>query len=331
MEVIEVQNGGLFTTVQDMGRYGYQRYGVPVSGAMDQFALRVANLLVGNQEGAASLEITFIGPSLRLLSDAVIAITGGDLDPRANDRPLAMWRAVTVPGGSVLSFGGMRDGVRAYLAIAGGIDLPPVLGSRSTYTRSRIGGVEGRALKVGDRLGVAEESPRDGVEGKDLPHDLVPTYGHTHLLRVVLGPQDDAFTPEGIHTFLSSTYTVTPQSDRTGYRLEGPRVQHKRSADIISDGIPFGAVQVTGDGMPIVLLADRGTTGGYAKIATVISVDIPRLAQAAPGDTIAFRGVTVAAAHRALRQQDAAIMRLRNAPSISFSGRRSPIARPSQK
>ncbi|MBI4201431.1 MAG: biotin-dependent carboxyltransferase [Chloroflexi bacterium] len=321
-EVIDVLEGGLLTTVQDLGRYGYQRYGVPVSGALDQFALRVANILVGNQEGDAGLEITMSGPRLRFLAEAVFANAGGDLDPRLDDRPLPMWRAVAVPEGSVLSFGGMRDGMRAYLAFAGGIDVPLVLGSRSTYTRSRLGGLEGRALKPGDRLASPGDGPLTRAEGRELSREQVPAYGHSHLLRVVLGPQDDAFTQEGTHTFCSSTYTVTPQSDRIGFRLQGPRIQHKKGADIVSDGIPFGAVQVAGDGMPIVLLADRGATGGYTKIATVASVDISRLAQAAPGDTVTFRSVTVAEAQEALSQQEAMIRRLKDAPAIVFARRR---------
>lgn len=322
MNIIELLDGGLLTTVQDMGRYGYQRYGVPVSGAMDLLALRVANILVGNQEGEAGLEITLVGPRLRFLADTVISITGADLAPHLNDEPVSMWQAVAVPRGGTLSFGSFRDGVRAYLAVAGGIDVPRVLGSRSTFTRSRLGGLEGRALRAGDVLSAIGEGPVTRVEGRRLPREQVPIYGHGHRLRVVLGPQDDAFTEEGVQTFLSSTYTVTPQSDRMGYRFQGPRVQHKGGADIVSDGIPFGGVQVTGDGMPIVLLADRGTTGGYTKIATVISADLASVAQALPGDTVSFQSVSVEEAHQALRQQEDLIQRLRDTPPTAFARRR---------
>ena len=322
MDAIEVLDGGFLTTVQDLGRYGYQRYGVPVAGALDQFALRVANVLVGNQEGDAGLEVTLVGPRLRFLTDTVIAITGADLEPRLDDAPVAMWQAIAMPQGGTLSFGGVQDGMRAYLAVAGGIDVPQVLGSRSTYTRSRLGGVEGRALEPGDRLAAFREESATQLEGRKLPRKQVPAYGHSHALRVVLGPQDDAFSQEGLQTFLSAPYTVTPQSDRTGYRHQGPQIQHKGGADIISDGIPFGAVQVTGDGMPILLLADRGTTGGYTKIATIISVDLAEVAQATPGDTMSFQSVTVEAAHQALRQQEDAIQRLRNTPPTVFARRR---------
>ena len=322
MDVIEVQEGGLLTTVQDLGRYGYQRYGVPVAGALDQFALRVANVLVGNQEGNAALEITLAGLRLRFLADTVIAITGADLDPRLDDEPVATWRAVAVPHGGILSFRGVRDGVRAYLAIAGGVDVPQVLGSRSTYTRSRLGGHEGRALMPGDRLSAVGGEPVNHLEGRDLPREQAPSYGNSHIVRVVLGPQDDAFSEVGLQTFISSTYTVTPQSDRVGFRFDGPEIEHKEGADIVSDGIPFGAVQVTGDGRPIILLADRGTTGGYTKIATVISVDLAQVAQAMPGDTMSFRSVTVEEAHQALRQQEDAIQQLKDASPIVFTRRR---------
>lgn len=304
MKAIEIVEPGLLATVQDLGRYGYQRYGVPVSGSMDQFALRAANLLVGNDEGAAGLEITLIGPRLRFLANAVIAVTGADLAPMLDEQSLPMWQAHEVYQGSTLSFAGIRDGVRSYLSIAGGIDVPVVLGSRSTFTRARIGGFDGRALAQGDTLSIREGVPTDLGRKRGMSPSRVPVYGHSHNVRVVLGPQDDAFTPRGMETFLSATYTVTPQSDRVGYRLEGLRIEHVAGADIVSDGIPFGAVQVVGDGMPIILMADRGSTGGYTKIAAVISADLPSLAQAAPGDTIAFQSVTVEEAHLALREQE---------------------------
>jgi antagonist of KipI len=304
MDLIEVLDGGMLTTVQDLGRYGYQRYGVPVSGALDLFALRAGNRLVRNADEAAALEITLVGPHLRFLSPAVMAITGADLDPRLDGRSVPMWQAVTVDEGATLAFGDVRDGVRAYLAVAGGLDVPPVLGSRSTYTRSKLGGIEGRALQAGDRLRGLARPIVEGGCGRHLPRRLVPTYGHQHALRVVLGPQDDAFSEEGLRAFLTSTYQVSDESDRIGYRLKGPTITHRAGPDIISDGIPLGAVQVPADGQPIVLLADRGTTGGYTKIATVISADLPRLAQAMPADEVTFSRVTLEDAYVALREQE---------------------------
>ena len=308
--MLEVIEGGIFTTVQDLGRYGYQRYGVPVSGALDQFALRVANLLVGNAEGDAGLEMTLIGPRIRFLADTMIAVTGGDLGPLVDNQPVLCWRSIAVPRGGVLSFSGPRDGIRAYLAVAGGVDVPPVLGSRSTYTRSRLGGLAGHALAPGDRLPVSPGRSLRRVASRELPIQHIPIYGNSHALRVLLGPQDDAFTERGIETFLSSTYTITQASDRMGSRLEGPTIEHRSGADIVSDGAPFGAVQITGEGLPIVLLADRGTTGGYTKIATVISVDLAGMAQAQADDAVSFRSVTLEEAHRILREQERVIEEL---------------------
>jgi antagonist of KipI len=304
VRTIDVVDGGMLTTVQDLGRYGYQRYGVPASGAMDLFSLRAANRLVGNPDGAACLEMTLVGPRLRFLAPATVALTGADLGARSSAGPLPGWETILVEPQTELWFAGPERGVRAYLAVAGSLDVPPVLGSRSTYTRSRLGGLDGRKLRAGDTLDVVGDRPVLLGGTLHLPAAHRPAYGRAHVLRVVLGPQDDRFTARGIETFLSSAYTVSPQSDRMGYRLTGPRIEHLRGPDIISDGTPFGAVQVAGDGVPIVLMADRGTAGGYTKIATVISPDIPALAQAAPGETVTFEAVTLDAAYRAVRQQE---------------------------
>jgi antagonist of KipI len=304
VRAFEVIDGGMLTTVQDLGRFGFQRYGVPTSGALDQFSLRAANRLVGNAEGAACLEMTLVGPRLRFLVPATVSLTGADLGARLDGRPVPLWESIVARPGEVLSFVGPKDGVRAYLAVAGGLDVPEVLGSRSTYTRSRLGGLDGRALRTGDVLSVARDRPVVLGGALRLADRERPVYGHAHRLRVVLGPQDDRFTAEGIGTFFGSSYEVSPQSDRMGCRLTGPAIQHARGADIVSDGTAFGAVQVAGDGVPIVLLADRGTAGGYTKIATVIGPDIPRLAQAAPGDTVTFGAVTLEEAYEAVRQED---------------------------
>ncbi len=331
--VIEILDAGALTTVQDLGRYGFQRYGVPVSGAMDAFALRMANLLVGNGEDAAALEMTVSGPQLIFLEAAVIAVTGADLQPRAGDVPAPMWQAFSMAKGAALSFRGLRSGARAYLAIAGGLDVPVVLGSRSTYLRSRLGGLDGRALRPGDRL--RRGAVPHPLHARRLPPGWLPTYLGSHRVRVVLGPQDSAFKPGAIQTLVSSAFTIGAQSDRMGYRLEGPRIEHRDGADILSDGTPAGAVQVAGDGMPLVLLADRGTTGGYAKIATVIGADLPRLAQAKPGDRVFFDAVTIEEAHEALRRQEAVFDQIRTGPaalldhaaSFGVASRPSPVTR----
>ena len=301
MTAIDVLDGGLLTTVQDLGRFGAQQYGVPVSGAMDAWALRAANRLVGNEDGAAALEITMVGPVLRFDGPGVIALAGAHLGARLDGRPMAPWQSVGVPAGSELTFSGVRDGMRAYLAVAGVIDVPLVLGSRSTLLKARLGGFMGRALAAGDRVPIGPSAMMIGRARWRLARESVPVYGHTHTVRVVMGPQDDAFTDEGTRTFLSERYTLDSQSDRVGCRLTGPPVAHRRGADIVSDGTAFGSVQVSGDGLPIVLMADRGTTGGYTKIATVASVDLSRLAQAAPGDSVRFTRVGLDEAQALLR------------------------------
>jgi antagonist of KipI len=301
MTAIDVLDGGLLTTVQDLGRVGYQRYGVPVSGAMDVWALRAVNRLAGNDEGAAALEITLAGPVLRFDGPGLIALSGADLGARLDGRPVAPWRSVAVAAGAELTFAGVRDGLRAYLGVAGGIAVPLVLGSRSTLTSARLGGYMGRALAAGDRVPTGDWAGNASLAARRLPRDMVPAYGHAHTLRVVMGPQADAFTDEGIRSFLSGDYTLSPQSDRVGCRLIGPQVTHRRGADIVSDGTAFGTVQVSGDGMPIVLMADRGTTGGYTKIATVASADLSRLAQASPGDRVRFAAIGVEEAQSLLR------------------------------
>ena len=314
VETIEILEPGLFTTVQDRGRYGYQRYGVPSSGAMDTFALRAANILVGNEEGAAGLEMTVLGPRIRFLADTWIALTGADLGPTLDGEPLVMWQTAKVQRDGVLSFEGARDGTRSYLAAAGGLDIPLVMGSRSTYVTAAIGGLDGRPLKPGDILSTFGDKADVNLSERGLPESLMaPSYGHQHEIRVVLGPQDESFAAEAIATFLSSEYAIGLESDRMGYRLDGPRIEHKAGPDIVSDGTPLGAVQIPGDGQPIILLADRGTTGGYTKIATVISADIGTLAQAMPGNALTFRAVTVDEAQAVLREREAVLADIRRA------------------
>jgi antagonist of KipI len=324
MSVIDVLDGGMLTTVQDLGRTGYQKYGVPGSGAMDRFALRVANRLAGNDEGAAGAELTLQGPELHFPAGVVLALTGADLAPRLNGRPMPAWRTIVAPAGSTLECGAARDGLRAYLAFRGGIDVPEVLGSRSTFTRSGFGGFKGRPLRAGDRLSTCDASV-GSASILGIPFARIPRYGHDHRLRVVLGPQDDGFTDAGVATFLSSAYELTAQSDRIGCRFTGPPVQHRTGADIVSDGIVCGAVQVSGDQMPIVLMADCGTTGGYTKIATVVSVDLGILAQAVPGDRVRFVAVGIDEAVEAIREQERWIAAIRADDPTRSAGAGEPI------
>jgi len=292
------------TTVQDLGRPGHLRYGIPPAGPMDRDAFCLADRLVGNPESAAGLECTIQGPRIEVRQEGVVAVTGAEMPFRINGRETPRWQAVRVRPGDLLQLGMVKSGCRAYLAVAGGIDVPPALGSRATYLRGRLGGVEGRALQKGDLLPVGTPTERlDAVEGWRVRPELIPSYPQEVECRVILGPQDDRFTEEGIEAFLTGPYQVTPQVDRMGYRLKGPRITHRRGHDIVSDGIPLGGIQVPGEGQPIVLLVDRQSTGGYTKIATVITPDIGRVGQTKPGHWIRFRRVGLAEAHALLRAE----------------------------
>lgn len=310
---LKVVQPGMLSTIQDRGRYGYQRYGMPTAGAMDTFALRAANALLGNDDNAACIEATVLGPRIEILSDTTIAITGANVSPRLNSEPIPMWQSVAASKGSRLEFRGPKDGMRGYLAVSGGIDVQEVMGSRATYMKAAIGGLEGRPLRAGDILNAHEDSTEAPNAVRNIPPDAIPRYGSAHELRVVLGPQQAAFTQAGIDTFLSETYTVSIHSDRMGYRLDGEPVEHADGPDVISDGTPLGTIQVPGDGQPIILLSDRGTTGGYTKIATVISTDLSKVAQAMPGHTVKFRAVSVEEAQEAYRSREALLQSIRHA------------------
>lgn len=302
---VEVITPGLLCTVQDAGRPGYQRFGVSTSGAADHDALLVGNLLLGNDRSAAALEITLGGFDARFVAGTAIALTGADLTADLDGFPVPTWEVVHVEIGQQLTMAGPGSGLRAYLCVAGGFDTPPQLGSRSTYLAAALGGLEGRALQPGDRLpcAVPDELP---PAGRRLPADLIPENPPEIAVRVVAGPQDDGFTGYGFDTFFGSAYTVTDRSDRQGIRLDGPEIEAvDNHYDILSDAVVTGAVQVPGDRRPIVLLADRQTTGGYPKIGVVATVDQPRLAQAAPGATVRFERVTVEVAQQELRSRAA--------------------------
>lgn len=313
MSDVTVIKPGMLTTVQDGGRMGYQQYGVTVSGVMDHYAYRMANWLVGNNEKEAVLEVTLLGPTLEINKDMVVAITGGDLGPNLNGQPMAQWTSVALSPGDILSFTGVRSGCRGIIAFGGGIQVPPLMGSRSTYTRGRMGGLEGRPLQRGDTLVMGQASvPASQVLGrKGIPYDFIKNNQGEHvLIRVVPGPQEDAFTEEGLATFYNERYQVSSESDRMGCRLSGPAVAHKKSADIISDGIAMGAIQVPGHGCPIIMMADRQTTGGYTKIANVITVDLPKIAQVKPGEYVRFKSVTVEEAQRLIMEEEALFSQL---------------------
>lgn len=287
---IQVLDPGAFTTIQDSGRYGYQALGVSVSGPMDPAAYAAANRLCGNSKDSAVLEMTLLGGLYLFDSPCRISLCGADMSPMLNERPAALWTRISVSAGDRLRLGFAKNGCRLYMAVSGGIDTPLFLGSRSTNVRCRMGGTDGRALKAGDLLPVGKQAgdPADLPEECSIPASDIPSYGSGISVRAVPGPQDDYFTEKGLSTFFSSVYTMENGSDRMGIRLSGDRIESISGTDILSDGTVFGSVQVTRAGQPIVLMADRQTTGGYAKIATVLSCDLWKLAQMRPGDTVTF-------------------------------------------
>lgn len=301
--MIAIVSPGLLTTVQDRGRWGYQAYGVPVAGAMDRYAYATANLLVGNVADAAVLEMTLVGATYRFAQSAWVAVAGADMQGTLDGKKIVHWSAFYVPGGSELAFGFAEQGCRTYLAVRGGIDVPPVLGSRSTYTRGRIGGFAGRALQGGDALQLLPEAGAGAVFPRSLPAAWIPDYSGTATIRVLLGPQEDCFSAAGIDTLFNGEYTISNEADRMGYRMEGAKIEHLGKADIVSDALCQGAIQVPAHGMPIVMMADRQTTGGYAKIGTVIGPDLARLAQAKAGDAVRFIRCTDEQAVAALREE----------------------------
>ena len=300
MYKIKVQKPGLCTTVQDMGRVGFQKFGIPVSGVMDEFSFVVANYLLGNNYNNAVLEVQYMGPTLEFDFDVSVAITGANLSAKLNGEDVAMWETINIKKGDVLSFGNIKEGVRTYIAFAGEIDVPLVNGSKSTLLKSKLGGFDGRQLKMLDEIEI--KNPRVLENKNKLQEKFIPKFVAENEIRVILGPQDDYFTENGIKTFLSSEYTVTKDADRMGMRLSGEVIEHKDKADIISDAAVFGSIQVPGNGLPIILLADRQTTGGYTKIATVIKADLPKLAQMSPNNKIKFKKVELSEAQTIYKQ-----------------------------
>ena len=299
---VRILDAGPLTTVQDLGRPGHLRYGIPPSGPLDRESFRLANRLVGNADGAAALECTYMGPRFQVDRPCAIAVTGAAAPVTVNGVEAPRWTTLVLRAGDTVRVGAPRAGVLSYVAFSGGLDVPLVLGSRSTYARGRLGGLEGRALRPGDVLRVPD-GPPPVVRALATPP---PVGGEAETrVRVVLGPQADRFTDEGLRTLLGSAYEMTRESDRMGARLHGPRIAHARGHDIVSDGIALGSIQVPGDGQPIVLLVDRQSTGGYTKVATVCSFDIGRLGQVKPGRKVVFTAVSVAEAHRLLRESDA--------------------------
>lgn len=315
---LKVHRAGILSTVQDLGRHGYQRFGVPVGGVMDEYSHRLANLLVGNAEQEATLEITLAGPRLEFTEDGLIGVCGGDFTPTIDGRKVPAARPVLVAKGSVLDFGTCRLGCRAYLAVAGGFEVPRVMGSKSTYLRGGFGGFEGRSLRRGDVLligeggaqlypglraelarGTAFAFPRWSVNA----HSAFLAHDH-HRIHFVPGRHWDLFSEDSRLQFPSVQFRIAPESDRMGYRLEGPPLVLKQPVEILSEAVTFGTIQIPPDGRPIVLMANRQTTGGYPRIGEVSTVDLPLLAQLPPGDTVQFEPMTLEDSQRLYLQRD---------------------------
>lgn len=289
-----VKKSGLFSTIQDLGRKSYQKYGISQSGALDEYAFVLANMFVGNNEKEAVLELTLLGAEFEVLEGGIISITGANMFPKVNNKTVPMWETIELSQGDTLSLGLAKEGCRTYIALGGGIDSIPMLGSRSTYIRAKLGGLRGDVIKEGD---IIKSNTFLYTNKYHFPEEFVPKYSNNNIVRVILGPQLNYFTKKGIETFLNEKFIFTNNINRMACILDGPFIEHRLSANIISDGTPNGAIQVPASGKPIILLNDRQTTGGYPKIACVVTVDIQKIAQAKPNDTISFKAISVFKAH----------------------------------
>jgi antagonist of KipI len=313
---VTVIKPGLLTSVQDLGRWGFQSRGVPVAGPMDAYSHRLANALAGNVLDAATLEVTLTGPELKFDDERVIGVAGAQFELAVNGRPVAANTGFAVSAGSHLQFGRRLQGTRAYVAVSGGIRVMPVLGSRATHLSSRTGGLDGRSLEAGDRLPLGDPRQRDHlhphspgqIRRRRRPADVRVAAGGHARLRILPGPQLDYFADDALSALQAAPYAVGHQSDRMGFRLEGRLLRHSRGADVISDATPMGSLQVPASGLPILLMADRQTTGGYAKIATVITADLDLAGQLGPGDTISFAVCSLGEAMAALIARERALM-----------------------
>ena len=323
---VHIIRPGLLATIQDLGRYGFQQYGVVVGGAMDSFSLRLANVLVGNEEGEAAIEVTMMGTSLQFKEDALIAITGGNLNPVIDGSPVPLWRPIFVKKDTVLSFAGCKFGCRAYVAVAGGFSIPKVMNSKSTYIRGEIGGFKGRALQEGDVIPLAGENSFSLKVKKALQKKLkhnsfaaadwyVPfeRYLNGKVVRVLKGAEFEAFSESSQKQFFEQKFQITPQSDRMGYRLSGPSLQLEQSFELLSEAVANGTIQVPSDGNPIVLLADRQTTGGYPRIGQIAAADLPIIAQMKPGDHVRFKEISLDEAEQLYMEREKEMKQIRTA------------------
>lgn len=315
---IRVVKAGLLTSIQDFGRFGFQRYGMAVCGAMDTLALQLGNILLGNREGEAGMECTSLGPTLYFERGQLICITGADLSPTVEGVPVAMWKPIFVPEGGVLSFGKPKSGCRSYICFYRGLQVSEVLGSKSTYIKGRIGGWEGRALKKQDQIGFC--SPYVGRQSEFRWSMDLSLYADlsNRTIRVMAGPQFERFDHSALLDFLSNPFTISQASDRMGYRLESSPLHTKNQEELLSSAVTFGTIQVPPQGNAIVLMADHPTTGGYPVIGQVAAIDLPLLAQMAPLDQIEFDLITLAEAHELLANQNKQLNQLKRAIAFKY-------------
>lgn len=319
---VKILKPGLLSTIQDLGRFGSQKYGVIVGGAMDSIAVRIANLLVGNEEGEATIEITMFGTELEMLEDCIVAITGGDLNPEIDSEPALMWRPILIRKGQVLKFTSPSKGSRAYITFSGGIQVPKVMGSKSTHTHAKIGGHKGRKLQKDDILTCGKITERGEVFLRQLEemntslqwsvdYPALYTYPEPNKIRILKGSEFDYFDKASQEMFFKQSYKLTMNADRMGYQLEGYKLALTKQFELLSEGVTYGTVQVPSNGQPIILMAERQTTGGYPKIGQVASIDLPRLAQLQPRDEINFKMITINEAEKLLMKQEENIAALK--------------------
>jgi antagonist of KipI len=333
--MIKVIKPGLLTTIQDLGRYGYQKYGVIVSGSMDPLAHKISNLLVGNAVDEAVLEITLMGPALEFEGTSLISICGGDLSPTINGKPVPLRRSLLIKAGSVLKFGASKNGCRSYLAIAGGFNVKTVMNSKATYVRAGIGGLNGRSLQAGDNLEsgtINKESANiidyllPYVENSDfteidwsISSEFISSYHQKKSIRVIPGTEYDLFSEESREHFFNKPFKVSSQSDRMGYRLEGPSLHLDEEFDMISEAVVFGTIQVPPNGKPIILLADRQTTGGYPRMGYIASVDLPLIAQTKPGEELTFTMISHEQAQELYIDRERQLNHLKQGIALKFT------------
>jgi antagonist of KipI len=333
--MINVIKPGLLTTIQDLGRYGYQKYGVIVSGSMDPLAHKISNLLVGNDVNESTLEITLMGPVLEFKETTLISICGGDLSPTIDGKPVPLRRSLLIKAGSVLKFGGCTNGCRSYLAVAGGFSVKTVMNSKSTYVRAGIGGLNGRPLQAGDVLqaGTIHKESANMIDylipyladhdfteiDWSISSEFISSYQQKQAIRVIPGTEYELFSEESRGQFVNQPFKVSSQSDRMGYRLEGPSLHLEEEFNMISEAVVFGTIQVPSNGQPIILLADRQTTGGYPRMGYIASVDLPLIAQTKPGGEVTFTMISHEQAQELYIDRERQLNHLKQGIALKFN------------